>query len=56
MGIQKSDKCVFCKTSPDDIDYMLLYCPIIIELWNIVEEWIVMIDFVDYNLNDRRKY
>ena len=45
MGIKVSDKCTFCKVSTDSVEHMLLYCPIIKCLWDMVNQWVIDIGF-----------
>ena len=55
MGIKASDKCTFCKVSTDSVEHMLLYCPIINQLWDMVNQWITEIGFIGYNLSIYKK-
>ena len=55
MGINASDICTFCKVSTDSVEHMLLYCPIITRLWDMVNQWVIDIGFIDYNLSISRK-
>ena len=40
MGIKNTASCTFCKTEVDSVEHMLLRCPIIIELWEKVNNWL----------------
>ena len=55
MGIKASDKCTFCKVSTDSVEHMLLYCPIIKRLWDMVNQWVIDIGFIGYKLSVSRK-
>ena len=55
MGIKASDICTFCKVSTDNVEHTLLYCPIITRLWDMVNQWVIDIGFIDYNLSISRK-
>ena len=54
MGIKPSDQCSFCKASTDSVDHMILYCTVVQELWANVNNWLIEIGFLDYNLSDSR--
>ena len=46
--------CTFCKTQQDSVEHMLLYCPIITELWKKVNSWLREVGLIDYNLTETR--
>ena len=50
MGIKTTSLCAFCKIQQDSVEHMLLYCPIITELWKKVNSWIREVGLIDYNL------
>ena len=50
MGIKKSDICTFCKNDVDSVEHMLFICPVIVDLWKEVNNWITELGFVNYNL------
>ena len=54
MGIKTSPLCTFCKTQQDCVEHMLLYCPIITELWEKVNSWLREVGLIDYNLTETR--
>ena len=47
--LKRSDRGT-CMTASNNIDHMLLYSPVIVEL-----RWLVNLDFEDYDINDRIK-
>ena len=55
MGKKQSNLCTFCKTSLDNVEHMLLYCPIIIELWDKVNKWLIEIGFINFRFTDYKK-
>ena len=38
----------------DSVEHMLIYCPIIIELWKKVNSWLKEIGLIDYNLTESK--
>ena len=54
MGIKTTSSCIFCKTHQDSVEHMLLYCPIITELWKKVCTWLIEVGLVDYNLTESK--
>ena len=54
MGIKKSNICTFCKIAVDSVEHMILSCPVIVELWNEVNNWINEIGFINYKLSENR--
>ena len=54
MGIKTTSLCTFCKIQQDSVEHMLLYCPIITELWKKVNSWIREIGLIGYNLTETR--
>ena len=55
MGLKNTALCTFCKTELDSVEHMLLRCPIVIELWKKVNNWLNEIGFINYNLTETKK-
>ena len=55
IGIKKSDNCPFCKSSVDSVNYMLIFCTVVANLWFSICDWIIELGFLDYKLSDSKK-
>ena len=49
MGIRKSPLCSLCKNEEDNVEHILIECPVSKELWHGVRDWIIGLGIPDYS-------
>ena len=52
MRLKESSICGICKIEKDSVEHMLFDCEISMELWCQINEWIVELGWVNYNLSN----
>ena len=55
MEIKSNALCSLCKVWTDSVDHMIVQCTVIQNLWSVVNNWLIELEFLDYNLSDSRK-